>query len=206
MKSTMPLGPELVHFMSLLFRINFPDYVAIFHITELVSNCFLGFVIISAGPKRGCLNVGAWNQKESGRKAPLSCDAAFSMSQCSFLLAAAQLLVRWDDVRIAEKRMLQCNSCSEQLSENCSATSVFACAMLQGWGLEGWGLGLADNLRRAKHAVWTLDYITYFYSNQLAGSVMNFYIAEMASNWLWNYFGNGHIESSLEHNCGIIPI
>ena len=30
-----------------------------------------------------------------------------------------------------------------QHSENCSATSVFACAMLQGWGLEGWGLGLA---------------------------------------------------------------
>ena len=31
-----------------------------------------------------------------------------------------------------------------QHSENCSATSVFACGMLQGWGLEGWGLGLAD--------------------------------------------------------------
>ena len=28
--------------------------------------------------------------------------------------------------------------------ENCSATSVFSCGMLQGWGLEGWGLGLAD--------------------------------------------------------------
>ena len=24
------------------------------------------------------------------------------------------------------------------------ATSVFACGILQGWGLEGWGLGLAE--------------------------------------------------------------
>ena len=31
-----------------------------------------------------------------------------------------------------------------QHSENCRATSIFACGMLQGWGLEGWGLGLAD--------------------------------------------------------------
>ena len=31
-----------------------------------------------------------------------------------------------------------------QHSKNCSATSVFACGMLQGWGLEGWGLGLAE--------------------------------------------------------------
>ena len=31
-----------------------------------------------------------------------------------------------------------------QLSENCSATSVFASGMLQEWALEGWGSGLAD--------------------------------------------------------------
>ena len=31
-----------------------------------------------------------------------------------------------------------------QHSENCSAAFVFACGMLQGWGLEGWGLGLSD--------------------------------------------------------------
>ena len=37
-----------------------------------------------------------------------------------------------------------------QRSENCSATSVFACGMLQGWGLEGSGLGLAE---RSKGAV-----------------------------------------------------
>ena len=34
-----------------------------------------------------------------------------------------------------------------QRSENCSATSVFACGMLQAWGLEGSGLGLADSPR-----------------------------------------------------------
>ena len=31
-----------------------------------------------------------------------------------------------------------------QRSENCSATSVSAYGMLQGGGLEGWGLGLAE--------------------------------------------------------------
>ena len=44
---------------------------------------------------------------------------------------------------------LQKNECcgatsAAQHSENCSATSVFACGMLQGWGLEGWGLGLPE--------------------------------------------------------------
>ena len=34
-----------------------------------------------------------------------------------------------------------------QHSKNCSATSVFACGMLQGWGLEGWGLGLPAVVR-----------------------------------------------------------
>ena len=48
----------------------------------------------SAGPKRGCINVGAWNPQESGRKAPLSCNAAFWMLQCSFSFAAAPLLVQ----------------------------------------------------------------------------------------------------------------
>ena len=56
--------------------------------------------------------------------------------------AAAQLLVQMTSA-------LQTSQCcsavaTAQHSENCSATSVFACGMLQGWGLEGWGLGLAD--------------------------------------------------------------
>ena len=64
----------------------------------------------SAGPKRGCLNVGARNPQESGRKAPLSCNAAFAMLQCSCSLAAAQLLVKMTSAL--------------QKSECCSATSA----------------------------------------------------------------------------------
>ena len=80
--------------------------------------------------------------QESGRKAPLSCNAAFSMLHCSFSLAAAQFLVK----TTSALQNSQCCSATSaaQHSENCSATSVFACGMLQGWGLEGWCLGLAD--------------------------------------------------------------
>ena len=97
----------------------------------------------SASPKRGCLNVGAWNPQESGRKAPLSCNAAISMLQCSFSFAAAQLLVQMTS---ALQKSTCCSAVSAaQHSKNCSATSVFACGMLQGWGLEGWGLGLPES-------------------------------------------------------------
>ena len=98
--------------------------------------------VCSASPKRGCLNVGAWKPQESGRKAPLSCNAAFSMLQCSFSFAAAQLLVQMTSAL----QKSQCCSAAPaaQHSESCSATSVFACGMLQGWGLEGSGLGPAD--------------------------------------------------------------
>ena len=41
----IPLGPKLLHYIALLFRIHFPDYVIIFYITELVSKYFLGYVI-----------------------------------------------------------------------------------------------------------------------------------------------------------------
>ena len=41
----VPLGPKLLHYIMLLFRINFLDYVIILYITELVSNYFLGYVI-----------------------------------------------------------------------------------------------------------------------------------------------------------------
>ena len=42
----------------------------------------------------------------------------------------------------------QCCSAASaaQHSENCNATFVFACGMLQGWGLEGSGLGLTDQM------------------------------------------------------------
>ena len=89
------------------------------------------------------LNVGAWNPQESGRKAPLSWNAAFSMLQWSFSFAAAQLLVQMTST-LQKSRCCSAVSAAQH-SENCSATSVFACGMLQGWGLEGWGLGLAES-------------------------------------------------------------
>ena len=49
-----------------------------------------------------------------------------------------------NDVRTTEKQTLQCNFCSA--TRKCSTTSVCACGMLQGFGLEGWGLGLADQI------------------------------------------------------------
>ena len=36
---------KVLHYITLLFWINFPDYVIIFHITDLVLNYFLGYVI-----------------------------------------------------------------------------------------------------------------------------------------------------------------
>ena len=93
--------------------------------------------------------MGAFNEgglKSAGlrcRKAPLSCNAAFSMLQCSFSFAAAQLFVQ---MTTALQKSRCCSAVSAaQHSENCSATSVFACGMLQGWGLEGSGLGPADH-------------------------------------------------------------
>ena len=87
--------------------------------------------------------MGAWNPQESGRKAPLSCNAVFSMLQCSVSLAAAQLLVQMTSA-LQKSRCCSAVSAAQQ-SENCSATSVLACAMLQAWGLERWGLGLAES-------------------------------------------------------------
>ena len=73
------------------------------------------------------------------------------MLHCSFSLAAAQLLVK---ITSALQKSECCSAvfaaqhsenCAAQHSENCSATSVFACGTLQGWGLEGSGLGLAES-------------------------------------------------------------
>ena len=86
------------------------------------------------------------------RKAPLSCNAAFSMLQCSFSLVAAQLLVILMTSTVQKSQCCSATSAAQH-SKNCSATSVFACGMLQGWGLEGWGLGLAD--------CWETDYFIH---------------------------------------------
>ena len=52
-----------------------------------------------------------------------------------------------NDVGTADKRMLQCNFCSAAFRK-LQRNFRFACGMLQGWGLEGWGLGLADPMVR----------------------------------------------------------
>ena len=86
------------------------------------SSWILALGAFSAVPKRGSLNVGAWNPQESGRKKPLFCSAAFSMLHCSFSLAAVQLLVKTTS---ALQKSECCSATSAvQFSENCSATSV----------------------------------------------------------------------------------
>ena len=73
------------------------------------------------------------------------------MLQCSFSFVAAQLLVKMTS---ALQKSQCCSATSAaQHFKNCSATSVFACGMLQGWGLEGWGLGLAES--RENFVYWS---------------------------------------------------
>ena len=75
------------------------------------------------------------------RENATSLQRSFSMLQTSFSFAADQLLVKMTS---ALQKIECCSATSAaQLSQNCSATSVFAGGMLHGWGLEGWGLGLA---------------------------------------------------------------
>ena len=48
-----------------------------------------------------------------------------------------------NDIRIAEKRMLQCNFCSATFRK-LQRNFHFRLWHVAGWGLEGWGLGLAE--------------------------------------------------------------
>ena len=70
------------------------------------------------------------------------------MLQHRFSFVAAQLLVKMTSA-LQKSRCCSATSAA-QVSENCSATSVFADGMLQGWGLEGWGLGLANCVKVAR--------------------------------------------------------
>ena len=69
--------------------------------------------------------------------------------QRSFFNVAVQFFARCSavfgqsDVRTAEIRMLQCSFCRVNFRK-LQRNFRFPCGMLQGWGLEGWGLGLAD--------------------------------------------------------------
>ena len=136
----MPAAPVLDRNMCQKFRENKQDKHTFFGPNFLQT--FLALTArmsrgqkVSAGPKHGCLNVGAWSPQESGRKAPLFCNAAFSMLHCSFGLAAVQLLVKMTST--LQKSQCCSATSAAQRSENCSATSVFAGGMLQGWGFEG---------------------------------------------------------------------
>ena len=88
-------------------------------------------------PKRGGLKPAGKRQESA------------TFLQRSFFDVAVQFFVCCsaasgpNDFCTAEKPMSQCSFCSAAF-RNCSATSVFACGVLQGWGLEGWGLGLAE--------------------------------------------------------------
>ena len=74
------------------------------------------------------------------------------MSHSSFSLAAAELLVKMTS---ALQKSQCCSATSAaQHSGNCNANSVFACGMLQGWGLEGRGLGLSDLLGDPTSCCW----------------------------------------------------
>ena len=89
-------------------------------------------------PKRGGLKA-AGKRQESATFLQRS---FFDVAVQFFSVAAAQLLVQMTS---ALQKSQCCSAASAaQHSKNCSATSVFACGMLQGWGLEGSGLGLAE--------------------------------------------------------------
>ena len=102
--------------------------------------------MISEGPKRGSL-------KSAGKR-----QESATFLQRSFFNFAMPFFVR----SLAEmKTALQTSDCcsatsAAQPSENCSATSVFSSGMLQGWGLEEWGLGLADHCRKRSVVVCTV--------------------------------------------------
>ena len=89
-------------------------------------------------PKRGSLKSAGKRQENA------------TFLQRSFFNDAVQFLVCCcaafgkNDVLIAEKRVLQCIFCSATFRKNSAQLLLFVCGMLQAWGLEGWGLRLAD--------------------------------------------------------------
>ena len=90
-----------------------------------------------------------WVPKRGGLRPAGKRQESATFLQRSFFDVAVQFFVCCsaafgpNDFRTAENQCCSATSAAQH-SENCSATSVFACGMLQGRGLEGWGLGLAD--------------------------------------------------------------
>ena len=92
---------------------------------------------LSAVPKRGSLkSARKWQENATFLQRSFFNVAVQFFACCSAAFGKK-------DVRTAEKRMLRCNFWSAAF-RNCSAISVFACGMLRGWGLEGWGLGRTE--------------------------------------------------------------
>ena len=90
-----------------------------------------------------------WVPKRGGLKPAGKRQESATFLQCSFFDVAVQFFVCCSATSGPNDFALQKSRCcsavsAAQHSENCSATSVFARGMLQGWGLEGWGLGLAE--------------------------------------------------------------
>ena len=86
---------------------------------------------VSAGPKCGSLKSAAKRQESA------------TSPQRSFFNVALQFFACCSAALVKMTSGLQNSQCcsassAAQHSESCSATSVFACGMLQGWGLEGW--------------------------------------------------------------------
>ena len=90
-------------------------------------------------PKRGSLKSAGKRQESATFLQRSDFDVALQFFACC---GAASEKVKMTS---ALQKSRCCSAVSAaQHSENCSATSVFACGMLQGWGLEVWGLGLAE--------------------------------------------------------------
>ena len=89
-------------------------------------------------PKRGGLKFAGKRQESA-----TFLQRSFFDVAVQFSFAAAQLLVQMTSSALQKSQCCSAVSAAQH-SENCSATSFFACGRLQGRGLEGWGLGLAD--------------------------------------------------------------
>ena len=100
----------------------------------------------SAGPKRGCLNVGSLKPAgKAGRKAPTFLQRSFFDVAVQFLVCCSTAFGP-NGFRIAENPMLQYSFCSAAFRK-LQRSFRFRLWHFAGAGfsqLEGWGLGLAE--------------------------------------------------------------
>ena len=99
---------------------------------------------------------------------------ATQLFRCCSAVFLLQRSAAFGQMTSAALQKSQCCSAvsAAQHSENCSATSVFACGMLQGRGLEGWGLGLYDICLGnfyCQYGGWGLSKLFHFLLKKLDG-------------------------------------